>query len=102
MALKSHNFGWAYTPADPEFGSLLLPIRRTSHPILGEVDVKVDLTPTIQFSEGSAVLHLRYPGPIGMMSLAAEMSHERAQPVEARSFFSRAMEPVGNDRITPN
>jgi hypothetical protein len=47
--------GIAYTPADPEFGNSALPIRRTQHPVAGEMGVKLDYTASVRFPDGPLV-----------------------------------------------
>jgi hypothetical protein len=48
--------GAAYTPVDAEFDTSPLPIRRTPHPVAGEMNVKLDYTATIRFRDGSLVI----------------------------------------------
>jgi hypothetical protein len=54
--MRAAHFGVAHTPGDPEFSALMLPIRRTPHPTIGMVDVKVNLSATIQFGDGTPVI----------------------------------------------
>jgi hypothetical protein len=56
VVMKGNQTIVAYTPIDSEYPALSLPIRRTPHPVIGEVDVKVDLTIEILFADGSPVI----------------------------------------------
>ena len=56
VVMKANQTIVAYTPIDPEYPALDLPIRRTPHPIAGEVHVKVDITVDILFADGTPVI----------------------------------------------
>lgn len=56
VAMRSSHSGVAYTPADPEYAGLALPIRQTPHPAAGIVDVKLDLTCSVEFDDGTPVM----------------------------------------------
>jgi hypothetical protein len=54
--LKITVTGTAYTPLDPGFSGIRLPVRSTPHPIAGEMDVKLDYTATIRSRDGPVVV----------------------------------------------
>jgi hypothetical protein len=58
--MRAAHIGAAYSPADPEFAGLVLPVRRTRHPVAGSVDIKVDFSVTIQLVDGGPVIETLY------------------------------------------
>src|SRR5260370_16990215 len=46
----------AHSPIDPEYPALDLPIRRTAHPAIGELDMNVNITIEILFADGTPVM----------------------------------------------
>ncbi len=54
--MRSEHTIIAYTPIDPEYPALDLPIRRTPHPAVGEVDMKVNITIEVLFADGAPVI----------------------------------------------
>jgi hypothetical protein len=52
---SAHNI-IAYAPIDPEYPALDLPVRRTPHPSMGEVDMKVHITIDVLFADGTPVI----------------------------------------------
>ncbi|SRR6266498_1190510 len=54
--IKGDVVGMLYTPRDPEFPTLDLPIRSARHPLVGKVDMKFDHAVTVQFREGMPVM----------------------------------------------
>jgi hypothetical protein len=49
---KGTGNGLVYTPADREYASLELPVRRAQHPAVGEMEVKLDFTYAVRFADG--------------------------------------------------
>jgi hypothetical protein len=56
VQMRGTGTGLVYTPTDPEYASLALPICRAQHPATGETDVKVDFTCSVQFADGPPVI----------------------------------------------
>ena len=59
IRMRAAHTGAAYSPVDPEFEGLVLPVRRTRHPVVGSVDIKVDFSATMRWTP-----IVRQPGPL--------------------------------------
>ena len=55
--IGGHSKAYIYTRiTDSNFDSIDAPTRRTPHPVIGEVDVKVYVTSSIQFADGAPIV----------------------------------------------